>query len=190
MTKYKLRVLFLLTLLLSYSSQSAAEEFEHEEHAAHVHGEAELLIALEGNTLEIEFLSPAMNIVGFEHQPANQVQSDAIESALVTMKDHSRMFSFPAAAQCSPVSLEVVSPFVERDEHTHADEDTHHHEEETHGDFSAHYRFHCARMSRLDSIVIGIFKQFPGTGIIKVQSISNRGQQSMELNPEHNTLGL
>ncbi|MGB1290473.1 MAG: ZrgA family zinc uptake protein, partial [Porticoccaceae bacterium] len=35
---------------------------------AHVHGLSQLTIAVEGETVELEFSSPAMNLVGFEHR--------------------------------------------------------------------------------------------------------------------------
>ena len=53
-----------------------------------------------------------------------------------------------------------------------------------------HYRFHCVEMSLLDSIAIEIFKQFPGTEVIEVQSISKAGQKRMELTPDQNSLEL
>lgn len=179
-----IRGIFLLTSLLVISIQSHAAEHEHEEHEAHVHGEAELLVALEGNTLEIEFLSPAMNIVGFEHPPANKAQSHAIQSAIETLKQPGLLFSFPSAAKCEPVTIEVESPFAEHEEHGHE------HEKESHSDFTGHYSFRCAEISRLVSIGIGIFKQFPGTEVIEVQSISKQGQQKRELAPDHNILEL
>ena len=39
---------------------------------AHVHGLSELAIAMEGEKLEIQFTSPAMNLVGFEHQASSR----------------------------------------------------------------------------------------------------------------------
>jgi len=192
MSKTKQSIFFLSITLLAGSTQLYAADHEHEQHEAHVHGEAELMIALEGSTLEIEFLSPAMNIVGFEHQPANEAQSHAIESAIETLKQPGLLFSLPSAAKCDPVSTEVESPLAEHGEqdHDHSKEASRDHEEETHSDFTGHYSFHCAELSLLDSIVIKIFKQFPGTEVIEVQSISKRGQQRIELIPGRNTLEL
>ena len=68
--------LLLLTLplaLLPFAPAHANEHthgHEHDEHAsldAHEHGSASLNIALEGNSLELELDSPAMNLLGFEH---------------------------------------------------------------------------------------------------------------------------
>jgi hypothetical protein len=167
----------------------------HEQHAAHVHGEAELLVALEGNSLDIEFLSPAMNIVGFEHQPTNEAQSHSVESAVKTLQQPGLLFNLPEAAQCQSVSVEVETPLAWHDKHEHGHSkqgaDKHSsHGEETHSDFTGHYRFTCAQMPRLNAIVIEIFKQFPGTERIDAQHISSRGQGKKELTPSRNTLEL
>ncbi|MCP3869906.1 MAG: DUF2796 domain-containing protein [Gammaproteobacteria bacterium] len=192
MSRIKQGIFFISISLLTGSTQLYAAEHEHEEHGAHVHGEAQLLIALEGSTLEIEFLSPAMNIVGFEHQSTNEAQSHAIESAIEALKQPGLLFSLPPAAKCDSVSIEVESPLKEHGEqdHEHSNEASLDLEEVTHVDFTGHYSFHCAEMSKLDSIVIEIFNQFPGTEVIGVQSVSNQGQQKIELTPDHSTLEL
>jgi hypothetical protein len=66
------RLLLALPLaLLPFTIAQAADEHDHDhEHGslgAHEHGVARLDVAQEGTTLELDFNSPAMNIVGFEH---------------------------------------------------------------------------------------------------------------------------
>jgi hypothetical protein len=184
MLKKQRIISFLSITLLACSSQIYAEkhEHEHEEHAAHVHGEAQLLVAVEGNTLEIEFHSPAMNIVGFEHKPSNETQEQAVESAIAALKQPDLLFTLPSAAKCESVSVDVKSPLAEHEEHEH--------EEEEHSDIAGHYKFNCAEISQLKSIEIGIFKQFPGTEAIEAQAISSKGQKKIELSPKQSTLSF
>ncbi len=180
MNNTKIGIIFLSVALLASSAQLYASEPDHVHHEAHIHGKALLLVALEGNNLQIEFLSPAANIVGFEHQPVTVVQIQAVESAIGILKQTSLLFSFPSVAKCDSVSTEVESPL--------ADYDTHDHEERTHSDFTGHYHFQCVNMSRLDKIEIDLFRQFPGVEHLEVQSISKRKQQLIELTPERSTL--
>jgi len=51
-------------------------DHDHEvlQHSAHLHGHAELTLALEGRALEINLASPAANIVGFEHKATSSEQ--------------------------------------------------------------------------------------------------------------------
>ncbi len=194
MSKIKQGFFYLFISLLAGSPQLHAAEHQHKEHEAHVHGKAQLLVALEGNTLEIEFLSPAMNIVGFEHQPAHETQFRAIESAVETLKQPGLLFGLPSAAKCHPITVQAESPLDEHREHEqdhdHSKQASHDHEEETHGDFKVNYGFRCVEISRLDSIAVKIFKKFPGTEVIVVQSISKQGQRRIVLTPDNNTLEL
>ncbi|MBV2097249.1 MAG: DUF2796 domain-containing protein, partial [Candidatus Thiodiazotropha sp.] len=117
MTKINPGAIVLSLSLLGGSVQIQAAESDHEHHEAHVHGEAELLIAIEGDALEIEFRSPAMNIVGFEHQPADKAQMEAVEAAIGTLKQAELVFGIPSGAKCEPVAIEVESPLAEHAEH-------------------------------------------------------------------------
>ncbi|OOZ42798.1 DUF2796 domain-containing protein [Solemya elarraichensis gill symbiont] len=171
----------ILTLLIS-PVQLLAVEPDHEHHGAHVHGEAQLLIAVEGNTLEIEFISPAMNIVGFEYLPRNNTQLEAVKSAIEILNQPGQLFSLPSGAECHTSTFSVESPFSGHEKHAHGEAD--------HRDFAAHYHFLCTDMSRLKRVEVGIFKQFPATDVIEVQSISQRGQRMTELTPEHNSVEL
>ena len=48
---------------------------------AHTHGEAQLNIIIEPSSIILEFNSPALNIVGFEHSPTSESEKDAIKMA-------------------------------------------------------------------------------------------------------------
>jgi len=184
MTKTNRRIALLSVSMLAGLGNLHAAETDHEQHEAHVHGEAQLLIALEANALQIEFLSPAMNIVGFEHQPQNKTQSDAVEQAIETLKQPGLLFSLPPSAECDPASIEVESSLTHHHEHEKESK------EEGHSDFTGKYYFQCHDISRLGNIDIEIFKRFPGTKVIEVQSISTSGQRRIELTPEQNVLEL
>lgn len=193
MSRTKRRITLLGCLLLVISIQLSADDSDYEQHGAHVHGEAEMLIAVEGLTLEMELHSPAMNIVGFEHQPKNEQQTDVVEKAIETLKQPGMIFTLPAAAQCNPEMIDVVtslSKHKHEHEQEHEHEHEHEHDAETHSDFTAHYHFQCADLKKLDKIEFNLFEQFPGTERLEVQSISNKGQQKIDLTPGNTTLEL
>jgi len=173
--------------LLAVSSWAHAEDADFEEHGAHVHGVAQLSVAQDGDTLEMEFVSPAMNIVGFEHRATANAELDAMASALATLRDPGLVFELPAAAGCTPQSVEIHAPAAEQDAHP---DDHAHQGEHEHSDIAGHYRFLCADMQRLDHIGVSIFKLFPGTRVIQVQSATDRGQRETELTPQNHILDL
>ncbi|MCB1831252.1 MAG: DUF2796 domain-containing protein [Chromatiaceae bacterium] len=171
-------------IVLSISLAAGIYQTVNAEQDAHIHGEAHLLIALEGSSLQIEFLSPAMNIVGFEHRPQNETQAQSIESAVATLNQPNLLFKLPSTAQCNPVVVEVEPPFNHEPEHAGAEES------DEHSEFTSRYQFQCQEAARLERIGIEIFRHFSGTQAIEAQSISSSGQRSQELTAERNTLDL
>ena len=71
---------------------------EHRHHEAHEHGVAHMNVAFEGNELYIELISPAANIVGFEHQPRTQEQKAAVKAAIKKLEAGEKLFAFPSGA--------------------------------------------------------------------------------------------
>ena len=78
-------------LLPLHAAQAANHEHNHahahEEHGSlgkHEHGVASLNVALDGQTLEIQLQSPAMNLVGFEHE----AKSDADKAKVTAARQH------------------------------------------------------------------------------------------------------
>jgi hypothetical protein len=176
----------LLLGAVTASAPLAAEEHHHREHGAHEHGVAQLNVALEGNTLEIELESPAVNIVGFEHAPRDQAERQAVRSAMETLRNGPGVFALPASAACKLADVEVESALLEEArEHGHAAEHhatAHTHDGEAHADFRVHYRFHCATPDGLRYIDVQLFKLFPATEELDAQVVTPRGQRAVELN--------
>ena len=105
---------------------------ETRQHDAHVHGVANLNVALDGSVLMIELDSPAANIVGFEHAPENEEQAHAVEEAIELLKNGERLFDFSEKAQCTLHDAHVNTDMEtgHHDEHDSADK---HHDDDSHG---------------------------------------------------------
>jgi hypothetical protein len=176
-------------LLCAWATPSLGEQDPHRQHAAHVHGAAELLIAVEGETLEIEFRSPALNLVGFEHRPATAAQRQAVSDVVSQLQQGERLFRFPTAARCALVTADIASPLTEYEqehehEHEHEHDDRAGHEPHTtgsHSDFTALYRYRCQSPAQLRQIEVALIAQFPAIETIATQSVSPHGQRQAEL---------
>ncbi|WP_339516592.1 DUF2796 domain-containing protein [Pseudomonas sp. RL_15y_Pfl2_60] len=187
------RVLLALPFaLLPLAAMAQDHDHDHAEHAslgAHEHGVAQLNVALDGNTLEIELESPAMNLVGFEHAPSSDADKAAISQARSQLEKPLALFSL-TTGDCSLSSSELESPLFSgghaEAEHKHeADEHEHEHE---HSEIHAHYSFNCKQPQALQQLDLAqLFKQFPATHKIQLQLIGPNGQQGAELTPEQST---
>jgi Protein of unknown function (DUF2796) len=180
-----MKTVTLCILALFPAGIALADEAEHREHGPHVHGVAQLNVALDGNVLWIELNSPAMNIVGFEHAPQNAEQKAAVGDATATLKDGARVFGTSASAGCRLAEAKVTSD-IEHPETEHHDAADEHAEEdehagEAHSEFQASYRFDCTAPDALKQLDVHLFELFPGTEEIEAQVISGARQTAAEL---------
>ncbi len=188
----------LLPLAVSQAVQAHEHEHEHGSLGAHEHGVARLNAVLDGQALELELESPAMNLVGFEHAPSTDADKAKVAAARTQLEQPLVLFSLPKAAACTVAKQELESPLFgdkpDADDHDDDhDEDAkssdgheHHHE---HSEIHAHYQFTCAKPDALKDLDLGqIFKTFPATQKIQVQLISPNGQQGVEATAKAATL--
>lgn len=173
----------------------AANEHQHEHHehehslAAHVHGLATLDIALEGQLLELQLDSPAMNIVGFEYRPSSAADKKTMEQAQRTLKNEQLLFKLSQDAQCILSAVSINNDLaVHADEHVHANHDDAQ-DEHQHSDIQVNYTFTCAKPNKLTGIdLAGFFKAFPHTEKINVQLVTAETQQGAELSTSNTLL--
>ena len=188
-------ILALPFALLPLAAQAHEEGHDHEHGSlgAHEHGVARLNAALDGQTLELEMQSPAMNLVGFEHAASSDADKAKVAGARKLLEQPLSLFKLPAAANCQISDQQLESPLFgsgpaaddDDDEH-HKDGDEHHHE---HSEIHAHYQFTCTSPAALQHLDLAqLFSSFPATQKIQVQLIGNSGQQGVDLTPANSSL--
>lgn len=153
-------------------------EHAHDSLGAHEHGVSSLNAALDGNLLELQFESPAMNLVGFEHAAKSDADKAKVAAAKRELEQPISLFAL-TSGDCQATQVELQSPLFGDADHDH----DHDHEGE-HSDIHAHYRFECAKANELKQLDLAeLFKRFPATEKIQVQLIGPNGQQGVELTP-------
>ncbi|WIE49966.1 DUF2796 domain-containing protein [Pseudomonas sp. GM17] len=177
----------LLPLAIAHAAEKHDHDHEHGSLGAHEHGVARLNAALDGQTLELELESPAMNLVGFEHAASTDADKAKVAAVRAQLEKPLALFSLPPAAGCVVAQQELESPlFGDKPEDHDEDHDDaknaggheHHHE---HSEIHAHYQFTCATPGALKNLDLAdVFKTFPATQKIQVQLISPSGQQGVE----------
>jgi hypothetical protein len=156
-------------------------EHSHDSLGAHEHGVASLNVALDGQTLELQLESPAMNLVGFEHAAKSDADKAKVAAAKRELEQPISLFALNSG-DCKATQVELESPLFGDADHDH-DHDHHAHQGE-HSDIHAHYRLECAKANELKQLDLAeLFKRFPATEKIQVQLIGPSGQQGVELTP-------
>ena len=109
----------------------------------HVHGAAELMLAAEGNKIEIILNVPAMSVVGFESQVVSAAQQQAVSDADALLRNPDQLFSL-RGGQCvledtqvdfsaiTDVALDAEEDHHTDDEHADHESDDQNHEGDDH----------------------------------------------------------
>ena len=184
-----------LVLPLSYSQ--AQEHPHHHDHAphgslaAHEHGAAQLNVALDGTRLELGWISPAANLLGFEHAPASAADEARVATTRAQLEQPQALFGLPAAAGCTVSEQQFQGAvlggahagYQRPDEHAHAPRQQQP-GEGGHSDIEARYQLDCRHPEALQALDLhGLFERFPATRKIQVQLIGPNGQQGAQLTP-------
>jgi hypothetical protein len=181
----------------------------------HQHGEAKLNLSIDGESLAIEFETPAFNLVGFEHAPENSEQTQLIKQTLETLRHPADWLIFPKAAKCeletsqvsTSLELEGDSGHMEHgisvhshddtheyheDHHAqtadHADEHEHEHEHDSHTDFDADYVWHCHNPKALNGLTIQLMESYPNLTEIHLQALTPSTSLVAELKDKTSTV--
>ncbi|MGV6474364.1 DUF2796 domain-containing protein [Azotobacter vinelandii] len=147
--------------------------------AAHEHGSALLNLALDNDVLEIEFISPAMNLLGFEHAVHSDEERARVDAVRAQLERPLELFGVPVAAGCRVRERSLHGAHFEATGN----------DAREHSEIEARYHLQCAAPEALQSLnLAALFGTFPATQKIQVQLIGPRGQQGQELSPERSGL--
>lgn len=196
------RFLSLMAICGVYQAFSVAQEHQHNHggeadasqgahvHSTHIHGTGELLVVLEGDQLDIELRSPAMNLLGFEHHANTPEQKARVESTRKILANADNLFQFdPALCQMTDHRVNFSSVIEDRTQqhkkHPNEVDDADHHDQrdESHGhsDIEAHYRYRCERPGDLQSITTSVTTEFTGIQSLQAQWIAEGRQGATRL---------
>ena len=188
----------MIGFVIFISSQALGQ---HTRHGAHLHGVAELTVALEGDAIEMMFTAPAASVVGFESEAASSEQLKAVEDARLVLRDPFRLVTF-VGKKCdliqAVVDLTAISS-SQKDEHHGHDEGHDDHEEghddheeghddhdsadgeESHSDIIVKYEFECSSDGRLKKLEFGPDELLFGLDKVNVMWVSESGQGAAEV---------
>lgn len=159
---------------------------------SHVHGAANLALALDGGTISWEFESPLYNLVGFEHAPETDAQIKAFETAEAALSEPGALLQFNPEAGCSANSVKAVKLMPGNKPENH---DDHRHEHDEHEDNTgndhdpAHqntvlsYSFTCLYPEQVRWMNVGLFDAFDNLAEIDLVYLDPAQQISAGLTP-------
>ena len=115
------KICFILAgLFLPLHSYAQTRQLE-----AHEHGAALVMMAMEGEKLQLELEVPSDSMVGFEHFPETDKDREVFATAMTTLSNPSKLFRIPDEAECMPVGIKVSQTLFPLESEHHEGE---HHE--------------------------------------------------------------
>ncbi len=168
---------------------------------SHVHSEAKLNVVVADQQLQAEFISPAMNLLGFERAPNSDEETDLLNSVITDLLTDGSWLLGDAMANCEASTLVFEGPEFEdaahdhddhEDDHDYEHEDNYDHESEKahgHADFRVEYLYECSG-SPAQEIRLAAFENYSGIEEIRVQWVVGRQQGFAELNASSPMLNL
>ena len=114
-------------ILLATTSLVSSANAEMRKMDAHIHGAGDLNVAVDGNKIVMELITPGYDITGFEYKASTEAEKAAVAKAVGQLEDGNALFQFSAGASCA---LDSASSEIEYeyDEHAHENHDDHAHE--------------------------------------------------------------
>ena len=175
-----------LAMLAALLLGAGAEE-QRRELGAHEHGHSTLNIAIEGTEIAMELIAPGADIVGFEHDAQNAEDEAALEAAKAKLADPLALFALPAEAECT---VQAAAVAIEGKEHQKEAQEHEGEHEAEHNEFHAEYQLACAEPAELGMIRFGYFEAFSNAMEVEVNVITEKGQNSFEVERDAPILAL
>jgi hypothetical protein len=140
-------------------------------HKAHVHGVAQLAVAVDGPTLSVTIDAPLDGFVGFERPPRTDAERKTAADALSKLKDGAALFKPDAAAGCTLAEAKVSAPVLEPGAKAGGE----------HAELEASYTFSCSSPQALRALDVALFDAFRRLTRIEVQVAGAQAQSKVTL---------
>lgn len=162
---------------------------------AHEHGVAEVGVAVEGKSVQIEFTAPGSAIMGFEHEAKTAADKKKMADAFAKFRSNvASMFVFDQALGCK---LNTVSIGLGGGDHDHRDGHDHGHSHDAdhdhdhgHSDVRALVDASCSRSVEGSTLRFQVSRYFPEAATLRVQVVGNSFQTGAELKGTRNSIKL
>jgi hypothetical protein len=181
------------TVLALFAAAPAAAQVR--QLGPHVHGLADLGIAVDGNTVEIELQSAATDIIGFESPPATPDQQAAVVHAQQVMANPLALFLVPKEAGCTTLSADAHQVLLDNPASPAGANLAQgtlggYVAQASHSNFVADYQLSCTRPGAIATIGFAFFDVFPSTQLIHVTVLSDRGQFAFDVSRPQKSLNV
>ena len=185
-------LIFSLFAAVSAAGLITAAQAETQNHKAHVHGTAKLILALETETTgTIDLDCAADSIIGFEYEAKTKKDQDTRDQAFQKLRDHAvSVVNFDPSLGCEIVATKAE---MEKEEGKESVADKTAASEKAHGqhsDVNASFNVKCKRPLSGSKVEIGLIALFPKLKTVSFQVLSSSSQTESTVKNEHTPVSI
>lgn len=149
---------------------------------AHEHGHARLQIAIEKNSIDLMFTSPAYNLAGFEHQARTDEERNRLAEIKQWLNTTPLVNMDDANCRITAAAVELGGGDTEDDhDHDHHDDD----EKTSHREYDVSQQLQCEGMGANREFTSALMEKFENLEELAVEWVSQSGQGSARLTPSN-----
>ncbi|MGO2136491.1 ZrgA family zinc uptake protein [Marinobacter sp.] len=167
MPSQKLLMLPMILALISSPAMAADNPGSHQ------HGHAELQLAFNGNQVDLLLISPAGNILGFEHRPRTEEEQQIADKAIGWLGETPLINT--AELTCTVNGGTVQNEVANEHHHDHSDE-------AQHADIEVTQTLTCPGLDKSAALTTPLTTQFPRMEHLDVAWAGPDGQGATRLN--------
>ena len=169
MLSKKLLALSICSALISTQSIAADNPGSHQ------HGHAEMQLAIGHNQIEIVLMSPAGNLIGFEHHPRTKEQHQVLESVTLWLGENSLVNTLESTCQIHTTTIQhEVAGSHDHDGHSHSNQGQH-------ADITVTQILNCAGLNNPASLTTPLTTRFPALEYLDIAWTGPGGQGATRL---------
>ena len=178
MTHNRALMAFIFTCFGINPAQSEIDSGTHSSHGTHTHGLAHMTLVFEAGKLLLELETPAANVLGFEHQPRDTKQWQAVKALRSKLRRPASLVTLKP--DCELQNVQVSDPFGNKAQGANIQHNNIDHEQ-THNNLWVRYQWQCNTTS-LPEIRVNVFETYSVFEKVQVQWISGHRQGATTLN--------
>ena len=146
------------------------------EYSAHVHGNAELTIAIDKNSVDLNLTAPAESLLGFEHKAVTPNELAKLAAMRKHLSQHTKIINF-SGGECLIKNINIDTNDILKTNHPESD----HSHKLSHAEITMNYQYDCAVGNNISSATVQLFKHFKKLEKINVMWLNAYKQSSTEL---------
>lgn len=135
------------------------------QHAAHIHGAAQLQIAVEGERVYLALTAPADTLLGFDGAPHTEQQQAQVQAVQQLLNEPLRLWGVPADANCRVESTELTWPTAAQ--------------LAAHVNIAIEWQLTCD--AGLSFLSLELWQPFSGLEKLDVELVTDTGAQALQL---------